>query len=291
MHALGDALQRQLRPDPRQDPSRGIRTICRGSRFWSVWNEPDYGPSLAPAGSAGTSTVENSPRVYRNLVDAAWSALHQTGHGHDTFLFGELAHRGGLGLLGRVLRHEAAGVLRALYCVGSTYRPLERRRGGDAAAVRRRRPPRGASALRTPRCSARRDLGSPVHALVSTEPRAEPRSGQQVDDGGLLLAGDDRQSDRGERPARAAYGSPAHLQIFDTEFGYITSPPKHDNQREPKPPYYYPWVSTATAAYYLNWAEYISWQNPRVGSFCQYLLHDPLPVTRATTGAASRAGC
>jgi hypothetical protein len=37
-------------------------------------------------------------------------------------------------------------------------------------------------------------------------------------------------------------------------------------------------VSPATAAYYLNWAEYISWRNPRIASAMQYLLYDPNPL-------------
>src|SRR5947209_7097639 len=50
--------------------------------FWSIWNEPNYGPSLAPQGDlrhAGHSSVERAAWTYRNLVDAAWSALHATG--------------------------------------------------------------------------------------------------------------------------------------------------------------------------------------------------------------------
>ena len=62
--------------------------------FWSLWNEPNYGPSLAPQGDpheAGHSSVERSAWTYRNLLDAGWSALHATGHGGDTILFGEVA--------------------------------------------------------------------------------------------------------------------------------------------------------------------------------------------------------
>src|SRR5205085_4514258 len=35
--------------------------------FWTIWNEPDYGPSLAPQGVPGHLRIENSPRMYRNL--------------------------------------------------------------------------------------------------------------------------------------------------------------------------------------------------------------------------------
>ena len=48
-------------------------------RFWSIWNEPNYGAQLAPQ-AVDNSTVEVSPLLYRELLDAAWTALGQTGH-------------------------------------------------------------------------------------------------------------------------------------------------------------------------------------------------------------------
>jgi hypothetical protein len=41
------------------------------------------------------------------------------------------------------------------------------------------------------------------------------------------------------------------------------------------------YLSPATAADYMNWAEYLSWRNPRIRSFQQYLLYDPYRPTRA----------
>jgi hypothetical protein len=41
-----------------------------------------------------------------------------------------------------------------------------------------------------------------------------------------------------------------------------------------------PYLNQTTAAYYDNWAEYISWRDPRIASFMQYLLADPLPSTK-----------
>jgi len=69
------------------------------------------------------------------------------------------------------------------------------------------------------------------------------------------------------------YGSHTRLPIYDTEFGYITSPPKRspDPASDGKVLY----LSPATAAYYMNWAEYISWRNPRLRSFAQYPMYDP----------------
>ena len=70
------------------------------------------------------------------------------------------------------------------------------------------------------------------------------------------------------------YGSHRSLPIFDTEFGYITSPPKRSPDPGSRGKVVY--VSPTTAALYMNWAEYLSWRNPRVRSFAQYLIYDPL---------------
>jgi hypothetical protein len=75
------------------------------------------------------------------------------------------------------------------------------------------------------------------------------------------------------------YGSGTHFPIYDTEFGYMTSPPKHSP--EPKVGYRVFYLPTTTAAAYMNWAEYLSWRNPRLRSIEQYLLYDPLRPTKS----------
>src|SRR5947209_8881013 len=99
--------------------------------IWSIWNEPDYGPSLAPQGLPGHLSVEYSPQMYRNMVDQAWTALQHTGHGHDTILFGELAPRGRRSW-GVFSGMKPLIFLRAMYCVDANYRPLR----GTAARLR-----------------------------------------------------------------------------------------------------------------------------------------------------------
>jgi hypothetical protein len=53
------------------------------------------------------------------------------------------------------------------------------------------------------------------------------------------------------------------MPIYSTEYGYKTNPP------------YSLGASMATAAQYENWAEYLSWRDPRVQTWNQYLLVDP----------------
>ena len=62
-------------------------------KFWSIWNEPNLGLELAPE-TVPPSRAEIAAGLYRGLVDAAWTALHATGHGQDTILIGELAPAG-----------------------------------------------------------------------------------------------------------------------------------------------------------------------------------------------------
>jgi hypothetical protein len=241
--------------------------------FWSVWNEPDYGPSLAPQGLPGHLTVEHSPWMYRDLLDAAWTALHQTNHAFDTILFGEVAPRG---YPNPENPHLPFGVfngmkplqwLRALYCVDIHYRQLR----GSAAAIRGcPANAAGSRAFRGRHPALFNATGFADHPYSRWYPpnvEAHPDPDYSTL---ALMPQLERALDRLQR----VYGSNKRFPIWDTEYGYITSPPKRKNARDKNP-----WVSPATAAYYLNWAEYISWRDPRIASTMQYLLADPLPAS------------
>jgi hypothetical protein len=233
---------------------------------WSIWNEPDYGPSLAPQGVPGNLTVEKSPSMYRSLVDAAWSALHATGHGHDTILFGEVAPRG-YDNFGVFSGMKPLRFMRAMYCVDSRYRELR----GTAAAIRGC-PTTAAGSSRFPGAHPAL-FGASGFADHPYDRWYPPNVEAQADPDYSSLAelpGFERGLDR----LLQVYGSHTRFSIWDTEYGYLTSPPKHPTRRIPI-------VSQATAAYYMNWAEYISWRSPRVQSTMQYLLADPLPTLRS----------
>ena len=63
-----------------------------------------------------------------------------------------------------------------------------------------------------------------------------------------------------------AYGSHTRFPIYNDEYGYITSPPQPAGLRYPTP---------ERAAAEINQAEYLSYKNPRVASYAQFLLNDP----------------
>ena len=233
---------------------------------WSVWNEPDQGFQLAPQTRPGTD-VEQSPATYRGLVDAAWSALGATGHGADSVLIGELAPVGRSVPINPGISGSMAPLrfLRSLYCVGTNYRPLT----GTEAAQR--------ACPTTPAASARfaarhpglfRATGFANHPYPQgLAPTTVTPDG--ADDTELAATGTlETTLDRLNR----LYGSSARYRIYSTEFGYQTKPP--DNELGV--------VSPATAATWINWAEYITYQDPRQASFDQYLISDPTTGNFAT---------
>jgi hypothetical protein len=225
---------------------------------WSIWNEPNYGPQLAPQATED-STVEVSPALYRDLLNAAWTSLRDTGHARDTILIGELAPRG---ITGPKYPGNFSGMvplrfLRALYCVDSALRPLQ----GPAAAARGCPPSAGESrSFATDNPALFEASGLALHPYP--QGRLAPN---------FVTPGEPDYADLAALPTveslidrlAAVYGSHRQLPIYSTEFGYNTDPP------------YSLGAPMAQAAEYLNWSEYISWRDPRVRTFDQYLLVDP----------------
>jgi hypothetical protein len=236
--------------------------------FWSIWNEPNYGFDLAPQ-ATHHDTVEVGAMQYRGLVDAAWSGLAATGHGRDTILIGETAPRGLDHPIGDFSGVKPLRFLRALYCVGSNYRPLR------GAAARERGCPTSAAGSRRFRSqhpglfNASGYAAHPYPGAIDLPPNETTAlaSGNHVVRGsdpdfvdfariGVLEGTLDRLN--------RAYGSRTRFPIWNTEYGYQTKPPE-PNAR----------INAATAAVYVNWGEYLSWRQPRLKSYMQYLLVDP----------------
>jgi hypothetical protein len=233
--------------------------------FWAIWNEPNFGEDLGPQAVAG-STVSVAPGMYRNLLSQAWNALQATGHGSDTILIGELAPRGmsasasrtfPQGLPGDFAQTRPLVFIRTLYCVDSRYHPL---RGSAAKAVGCPATAAAARSFRQQNPALFGASGFADHPYPQNQPPPiEPSSNMDIAPL-ARLSNLERELDR----IQQLYGSPERFPIYNTEYGYITHPPNRNA-----------YVAPATAAYYLNWAEYLSWKQPRVASTMQYLLYDP----------------
>lgn len=249
--------------------------------FWEVWNEPNWGPSLAPQAINGSRT-STSPSIYRDLLDAGWTALQRTGHGRDTVVVGSLSPRGTSakpsrtfpqGLPGSFSTTKPLQFLRTLYCVDSQYRQLQ---GGAARAVGCPSTTAASRSFRGQHPALFSASGFGIHPYPFDLP---PTQADSTDPDFVEFSEIPRLATALDRVQRA-YGSRKRLQVYNTEYGYETNPPNRSNH----------FVSPATAATYINWAEYLSWRNPRIATTMQYLLYDPNPhVGQSTYGLGSFA--
>ncbi|MGI8414382.1 MAG: hypothetical protein ACR2LV_11545 [Solirubrobacteraceae bacterium] len=243
----------------------GASTTLPRVGFWSVWNEPNFGEDLAPQAIRG-STVSVAPGRYRALVDSAWTSLHATNHGHDTILIGELAPRGlsgpagrghPEGLPGNFAQTKPLQFIRTLYCVNSSYREL---RGAAAAALGCPTTAAASRQFRAANPALFNAGGFSIHPYPENLPPNQEASTDPDYATFPELPRMERELDRLQRQ----YGSGTRFPIYDTEYGYITNPPNTGHH-----------VSPATAAGYINWAEYLSWRSARIKTTMQYELRDP----------------
>ncbi len=247
-------------PDP-LDPSTDLPRVS----FWTIWNEPNFGEDLGPQAIKG-STVSVAPGMYRNLVSAAWNALQRTGHSHDKVLIGGLSARGQRspatksnpdGHPGKFAQTKPLEFIRTLYCVDSKFREL---RGSLAKAEGCPTTAAASRRFRSQNPGLFQANGFAQHPYPQNLPPTRDSSSDPDFASFPQLPHMWRELDRVMR----IYGSHTRYSIYNDEYGYITNPPNHGK-----------YVSPATAAYYINWAEYLSWRTPRIGSTMQYPLEDP----------------
>jgi hypothetical protein len=261
VHAVAERYDGGFKPS-------GSTATLPAVRFWSFWNEPNFGTDLGPQTTNG-STVPVAPTLYRSLLNSAWKAMQQTGHRHDTLLIGELDP------LGNALRQVGhpgpypgttrvtapLSFVRALYCVDANGRRLI-----GAAAARYSCP--------TSRAASRRfraqnpalfgATGFAIHPYSFEQGPSTPSSA--VNNNYATFPVLSRLTSALDR-ATKAYGSGKRYDIYNDEFGYITRPPAAPG-----------FPSQATAATWLNETEYLSYKNRRVASYDQYLINDPTPT-------------
>lgn len=233
--------------------------------FWSVWNEPNQPGWIAPQWvSAAGLTVPLSARIYRGLVDGAFAGLAATGHRSDTILIGELAPEGSSATTA-LSPMPPLPFLRALYCLGPGYRPLQ-----GLAAVALGCPARaGATSFRAAHPGLFDATGFAHHPysfyLAPNVSLPNPEFVPLADLGRLETALD---------RAFAAYGDARRIPLYLTEYGYETSPPR---TVPPK-------TSLRQQSLYLDEATYMASRDPRVRALSQFLLEDSAPDTAFPPG-------
>jgi hypothetical protein len=239
--------------------------------FWTLWNEPNYGAGLTPQALPSDTKVFAAPTVYRHLVNDGWTALHQTGHGSDMIVIGEITPRG-VPNPQQPTTHPGVfsyGILpipfvQAMYCLGSNYKPV---RGKLATEMKCPTNAAGTARFKSQNPALFGASGFSIHPYSRYFPPNVEKPNDKLyasfaDLGNLTTVLD---------KSNEAYHSGKKFPIWNTEYGYITSPPK---------PHYDPigktyYASVTDAADYINFAEYLSYKNPRVMNYMQYLLVDP----------------
>jgi hypothetical protein len=242
---------------------------------WSVWNEPNQPGWLSPQWrTVGGQRVMDSPRLYREYVDAGFAALDASGHSpsSDTVLIGELAPEGcssqsTAGCIYRPYNEPIPPIpfLEALYCVDDSYQPLH----GAAAA-----------ALHCP------TDGSPS-AFVSANPGLFHATGFAHHPYSFFLAPNVSMSNAAYVPLadlsrletaldriNATYGVGRQLPIYITEYGYETNPPNPFQS-----------VTPEQQALFIDEAQFLAWEDPRVRSMSQFLLYDSVPNSAYRPGS------
>jgi hypothetical protein len=256
----------------------GSATALPRVSFWSIWNEPNYGYDLGPQGVGAHQSIPNSPRLYRGLLDAAWSALNATGHSTrtDRILFGETTPAGE-NSWGVFSNMKPLIFLRSLYCVGSNYQELR----GSAAAEQGC--PTTAAGSRSFRKNNPALFNASGFADHPYEEIFAPNKPTHLC-GSLLCSGNTSDPDFADLPEvprlartldrlNSVYGSHTHFPVWSTEYGFRTKPPDpHEG------------ISPTKAADYMNWAEYLSYKQARLYSYSQYVLIDNPPPAYFDTG-------
>ena len=201
-----------------------------------------------------------SPVIYRGLLDQAWNALAATGHGGDTILVGDTSAKGSVSR-GALPAMPPITFLRALYCVGNSYRPLTGSR---------------ASALSCPTSGQPGAFGAQHPGLIQASGYADhpysftlPPNVVSTNPTWATLA-DLPRLEHALLRIFASYSVPAPggVPLYLTEYGYKSNPPN-------------PYVHTSQdqQAEYINEGEYMAWSDHYVRALGQFELVDAGPQT------------
>jgi hypothetical protein len=226
---------------------------------FGLWNEPNLGTWLNPIYKiVHHRHVLVSPLIYRRLVDAGYAGLAATGHGGDTILIGETASRGGI---------RPLPFVRALYCAGSSDRPL---RGASATAIGC--PSSGDAATFVAAHPGLFDgIGYAHHPYSFDVP---PNHRYSLSD--YVTLANLPQFEHHLNRIFSAYGKlpSGGVPMYLTEWGYKTNPPD---------PYVH--TSLSQQATWLNQGEFMSYELPYVRANAQFLLYDDHPRAGKRVGS------
>ena len=233
--------RRSERGEPRYDPDpklfgefAGDVAARYGDRVdrYIVWNEPNLGGWLRPQGSCnGSKCTPVAPHLYRDLVKAAYPAVHAA-DSNAQVLIGAMSSRGST-LHTENSNERPMFFLRALGCVDTNYKKLTTGRCKNYKAV-----PADGFAFH------------PHGVLAAPEAKFPHADDISIAELSTLTKGLDKLRSLGR------IKSAKKLNLYLDEFGYQTNPPD-----------VFTGVSLKTQDEWLQRAAYQAWRNPRVKLF------------------------
>jgi hypothetical protein len=220
--------------------------------FWSIYNEVNQPASLSPQMEYNRTVHHNipaAPILYRNLYYAATDALKGTGHGRDFIMMGETAPLGGITNTPRVHLWPKQ-FLRELFCLQPNFQPYR----GLEAKVRQ--------------CSVLHKRGPFLISAYAHHPYTQKNPPTRRDRfrDSINMANIGELPPYLDRIAAKTGLIPKGLPVALTEIGWETLPP--DPTRG---------VSTRHQADWLNEADHMAYDQPRVFMNTQFVLRDVKP--------------
>ena len=228
--------------------------------YWGIWNEPNerswLNPWYRPLGHHRKVLIQ--PERYRGLVDAAWNGLSASGHAGDSIMIGETANVGTL---------SPRPFIQDLYCVGANLRPL---RGATAREI-------GCPSSVSPEQFAAEHPGLFRSGGYALHPYAFAAPNRSYPDPSYITLENLGSLERMLGGIFRTYGMRRRggVPIYVTEWGYKTNPPNPFAHTTPE-----------EQATWINEGEYMTWRDPYVRAFAQFLLVDSPPLATGQRGSA-----
>jgi hypothetical protein len=219
---------------------KAVGTRYGSVKYFSFWNEVNLKRFMQPQSKSG---VAQSAVHYRDMYRAAYKSLGASGHASATILLGEILSR--YPVSNASLATRPLIWLRAFFCIDSKGKALK----GSAATKYK--------------CAGFQKLkasGLAYHPYnLSQPPTAVETTSKDNAPIGYLP--------RVEKVLDQAYTAKRlgtkKLRIYNSEYGIQSNPP-NKNVGQP----------LAKVPFYLNASEYLTWTDPRVATYSQYLLVD-----------------
>ncbi len=219
-------------------------------KIFSFWNEPNIRRFIDPQTQSG---VVKSAVHYRKMYAAAYESMRRTGHSKHTLLFGELMPRTPTKKDRNTTRPVA--FLRAFFCLDSKGRKMKGKTASRHSCSKFKKIKASGLAYHPYRLS-----GGPLDKDKISKDNAPVN----------YLARIYRVLDAAYKQKRLATKK---MKIYNSEFGYQTNPPD-----------IFAGTAMSRVASYLNIAEYLTWTDPRVATYSQYLIIDDAELGGFQTG-------